>query len=130
MSTLAVGIDIGGTKIAAGLIDVRSGEVRVATTHPTAPHRGGGAVLADCVDITADLLRDQPRKGDAVIGIGVPELVDQRGRIRSDFQFDWRCTDLVAAFRALGLPRVESDVRNAALAEATFGAARGAGSAL
>lgn len=130
MTSLAVGIDVGGTKIAAGLVNVLTGEVMATLHAPTDPQRGGSAVLADCVEMAASLLSGSRHQGGVVIGLGVPELVDPRGRVRSDFQFNWLTTDLRSAFFSLGVPRVESDVRAGALAEATFGAARGERSAL
>lgn len=130
MTALAVGVDIGGTKIAAGLVDVDRGAVVASLHRPTAPARGGEAVLADCVAMVADLLAGREERGMAPIGLGVPELVDPAGTIRSAFQVDWRTVDLGAAFAHLGLAHVESDVRAGALAESAFGAAAGCGSAL
>ena len=42
----AVGIDVGGTKIAAGLVDCGSGRILAREDVPTRPERGGEAVLA------------------------------------------------------------------------------------
>lgn len=130
MTAVAVGIDIGGTKIAAGLVEVERGQVLAVRYRATAPGRGGDAVLADCVAMAADLLTGPARAGGLAIGLGVPELVSPDGAIHSAFQFDWRSTDIAAAFGHLGDVRVESDVRAGAIAEATFGAAVGAHGAL
>ena len=40
----AVGIDVGGTKIAAGVVDTSSGAVVERRRIPTCPERGGAAV--------------------------------------------------------------------------------------
>lgn len=134
MSARAIGIDIGGTKIAAGIVDLESGEVSRSLVQPTDPGRGGQAVLDDCLAIAGNLLEwcaiDDPDRGCAGIGIGVPELVDRGGNVQSAFQFDWMSLPVRQAFSSLGTVVIESDVRAAALAEATFGAARGATSAL
>ncbi len=134
MSDWAIGIDIGGTKIAAGVVDGCTGEVGYWSTQPTHPERGGQAVIDDCLAI-ARLLADwiavaAPGSGPVSIGIGVPELVDRKGRVQSAFQFDWMDLPVQGAFAGLGPVTIESDVRAAALAEARFGSARDAGSAL
>ena len=107
--TVAVGVDVGGTKLAAARVDTTSGAVLEARRAPTRPDRGPDAVLADCVAL-ADALGEGPR------GLAVCELVDPAGRVRSAETVDWRAADLSA------FDRVESDVRAAALAEARFGA--------
>jgi glucokinase len=51
----ALGIDVGGTKIAAGLVEFPSGRVLARRTLPTHPHRGGYAVLADALAAAEEL---------------------------------------------------------------------------
>jgi glucokinase len=117
--TYAVGIDVGGTKIAAALVDLKSGRLNERVVLPTDSARGGGAVLADCASLAASLGgRTCP------VGIGLCELVDLDGRPASADTIDWRDLDVAGA---IGAPRVviESDVRAAARAEARFGAGIG-----
>jgi predicted NBD/HSP70 family sugar kinase len=113
--TVALGLDVGATKIAAARVDVERGEIVAARRLATAPERGSGAVLADC-----RALADELGDGVVAIGLAVCEVVDPRGRVRSAETVDWRATDLLGTFDS-----VESDVRAAALAEARFGAGRG-----
>ena len=117
--TRAVGIDVGGTKIAAGLVELETGAVMRRVRQPTRPERGGAAVLADCAAMAAEL-----GAGDVPVGIGICELVDLDGRVASAETVDWRGLDVVAAFGAAPVT-IESDVRAAALAEARFGAGAG-----
>jgi glucokinase len=110
--TVALGLDVGGTKIAAARVDLERGSILAARRIPTAPQRGSDAVLADCRALAAEL-----GEGAALVGLAVCELVDPHGRVRSAETVDWRDADLLGAF-----DWVESDVRAAALAEARFGA--------
>ena len=115
----AVGIDVGGTKIAAGLVETGSGRLLEREEVPTRPERGGVAVLADCAALARAL-----GGGEQPVGIGLCELVDLDGRPASAETVDWRDLDLAGA---VGAPHVvlEADVRAAARAEAVFGAGAG-----
>jgi glucokinase len=114
----ALGIDIGGTKIAAGVVDGATGEILARETIPTRPERGGGAVLEDCAALARALGAELP------VGIGLCELVGLGGRAESADTIDWRDVDVAAAFEAPAVV-LESDVRAAARAEARFGAGTG-----
>jgi len=121
-ATLAVGIDVGGTKLAAALVDLDAGRAAgPIAVRPTRPDRGGRAVLADCADLAREVAGG---RRIAAVGLGVPEVVDPEGAIRTTETVDWRTADLAAAFDGLGPVHVESDVRAAAIAEARHGPAR------
>ncbi len=120
--TAVVGIDVGGTKVAAGLVEPRDGRVLERLEVPTAPERGPAAVLDDCVVLATRL---SAGLGPVPVGVGVCELVDLDGRVASGQTVDWRGLDVAGAFAAVGPARVEADVRAAALAEASLGAGQG-----
>jgi glucokinase len=115
----AIGIDVGGTKIAAAVVDTSTGMLLDRRRIPTLPQRGGPAVLADCAALAAELAG-----GRLPVGIALCELVDLEGRPASGDTVDWRGLDVAGE---IGAPAVfvESDVRAAALAEARLGAAVG-----
>jgi glucokinase len=113
-----VGIDVGATKIAAGVVDPASGAVTAERRRGTPRAQGGAAVLAACRELADELAP----KGAAAVGIGLCELVDLNGRPASGLSIDWRGLDVAGAFRSERPAVLESDVRAAAVAEARFGA--------
>lgn len=123
---VVVGLDVGGTKLAAARVRVGDGAVLLRHERPTAPERGPQAVLEDCVDLVSGIIA----AGDSAIGIGVCELVSPTGVITSEQTLAWGPLDVVGVFARLAPTVVESDVRTAALAEARYGAGRGVGSFL
>jgi glucokinase len=134
---LLVGVDVGGTKIAGGVVDPRTGTVRHRVTVPTDLRRGSEAVLHTTVALVRQLAETVAGEGSPLggVGVGVPELVSPTGDITSNHLLAWRRDELAAALAVDGGPvarddlpvRIESDVRAAAVAEARFGAGRGHG---
>jgi glucokinase len=123
----AIGLDVGGTKIAAGVVLWPSGEVLRRTVVPTNPTRGGEPILQDTCDLARDLhswaLGEQLEI--AGIGAGVAELVDCDGNVTSSCTIDWRDRPVQQRLSEIVPAIVESDVRAAAVGEAIFGAGRG-----
>ncbi len=124
-SRVALAFDIGGTKLAAGLVR-GDGSILTRRTQQTNAGRGGEAVMEDCLALVDELraeastLQLQP----AAIGLGVCELVDLEGNIISDQTIKWRGVS-VGERLGSGLPVViEADCRAAALCEARLGAGR------
>ncbi|MEX2137805.1 MAG: ROK family protein [Pirellulales bacterium] len=127
--TCLIGIDVGGTKIAAGLVTLPAGEVLARRLQPTLPERGGEAVLADVIALARSLQDDSIRLNTPAcgIGFGVAELVSPAGVILDQATIRW--VDLPVSARIesqTSLPAtIEADVRAAARGEAELGAGRG-----
>lgn len=125
---LAIGVDLGGTKIAAALVN-RNGEVLAKVRRPTQVEAGDTAVLdaiAACID---DLLAQAP---DPVLGIGVgsPGQVDpQHGIVRHALNLGWDEVSLLSGLTMrldTNLPLyVQRDSFAELLGEAYFGAGLG-----
>jgi len=120
--TLAAGVDVGGTKIDACIADPLTGEIVARARIPSLPERTGQVVLDDCVALVNQLAENRSLSS---IGVGVCEFVDRAGGITSAFTLDWLGTSVASSFAALAPASVCSDVRAAALAEASFGAGQG-----
>ncbi|MFC4561529.1 ROK family glucokinase [Nocardiopsis mangrovi] len=123
---LTIGVDIGGTKVAAGVVDP-GGRILDEVTHPTPG--GDGEALADVVGRAVAELRERRPEGEiAAVGVGTAGFVDEeRSRIvlganlgLADEPFKDRLR------RRVDLPIVvENDANAAAWAEVRFGAGRG-----
>ena len=131
MSDYALGVDIGGTKIAVGAID-RSGTVRARRTIPTDVEAGfaaGLARLSQAIDET--MAEGNAALGTPVgIGLGCPGPFDEAsGRIDNRYTLPgWEGHDIVSPLASrYGMPvRLVNDADAALLGEALAGAARGA----
>jgi glucokinase len=121
--TLSVGVDVGGTKIAAGVVG-EDGAIVAELRAPT-PTTSSDEILALIVSLIEKLRVDRNVES---IGIGVPGLVDvSRSVIQFTPNLPWRHEPLAAnVSAACGLPVIlENDANAAAWAEAQFGAGRG-----
>jgi glucokinase len=120
---LAIGIDIGGTKIAGGVV-APDGEVLVRDKVPTPDT--GDAIVSAVEALVAKLRAASPDV--AAIGVGAAGLVEwPEGRIRWAPNNAYRDLPLRALLaEKTGLPvRVDNDANVAAWAEARFGAGEG-----
>jgi|SRR5581483_1439172 glucokinase len=122
----ALGIDVGATKIAGGIVELSDGRVLHSRRVPTLFARGGQAVLDDTRVLAQELMGIAQANtwNIAGIGIGVPELVDLQGNVTSEYSIAWRGVPVQEIFSILAPTVVESDVRAAALGEAQYGAGR------
>lgn len=121
-----IGIDIGGTKIAGGIVS-DAGQVLVRKDRPTPVKLGGRQILQDSIELAAELLKCTDQSVEA-IGIGAGGQIDtEKGLVYSatDVLPGWRGIQITEAFTLeLGLKAsVDNDVNVLAVGEARFGAA-------
>ena len=127
--SLTIGVDVGGTKIAAGVIDER-GTV-LARERQRTPVSDADAAIACIADVVAKLRAKVTPETDAsigAVGLSVAGLVDERrSTVRLAPNLGW--SDLPVRDRVstlLDLPvTVENDANCAAWAEYRFGAGIG-----
>jgi glucokinase len=126
-SSYAVGVDVGGTRIAAGLVE-RKGRV-VKDAKRLTPKTGPFAVVDTIIDLVEEVSAGAHQSEIAGIGIGLPAQIDF---LRQSVEF---CTNLPLAgvdIRSLVMSRskldvtIDNDGHMAALGESRYGAAKGA----
>ncbi len=125
-----IGIDIGGTKIAGGVV-TSDGDVVSREERPTPIAEGGQRILAESIAVAKRLLEQFKGKVHG-IGVGAGGQIDtSKGLVFSatDVIPEWKGIRIVEAFSdVLGLTcAVDNDVNVLALAEGRFGAARSVG---
>ena len=122
-TNLVIGVDLGGTKILAGIID-HHGNVGATLERPTVT-----TSQAALLDELAAVVKALPQDGIAAVGFGIPSRIDHEhgialGAVNIPIR-DVRFAEEME--RRLGLPvAMENDASCAALAEFRLGAGRGA----
>jgi glucokinase len=124
---MLIGVDIGGTKVAAGIVSP-AGQVVARVQHPTPALQGPEAVLTTVVTLVAALR--QSSYDITAVGVGSAGQIDSARGIVVD------ANDNLPGFRGLALRErlqaalhlpvvIDNDVNTAAFAEAQRGAGRG-----
>ncbi len=122
----ALGIDVGGSKIAAGLVDSR-GRILADQRIPTPLGQGAYAVIDAIIRCARAIIGDAARSDLVGVGLGVPAQVDYR---RQEVEFSELVPLVGADVRTLvaselGLSvTMDNDANLAALGERRFGAAQ------
>src|SRR6266511_1917840 len=122
-TTSVIGVDLGGTKILAGVVD-RESRVLRRVEHPT-PVSSQAELLSRLDAVVEELLSED---GVAALGFGIPSTIDQvRGR--AVFSTNLPLADLDFRDRMkerFGLPvGIDNDANAATIAEWAVGAGRG-----
>lgn len=115
---VAIGIDVGGTKVAVGAVHA-DGDLEHRVQLATA-----GATPRDVANAAAGVAAQLGEGAEVLaVGVGICELV-QDGEVRSAASVPWTTSELAEALVGIGPVAVEADVVAAAAAEAAFGAGR------
>lgn len=124
---LVVGVDVGGTKIAAAVVDAEGvPHYRVRNPTDTSSPRATLDVIAYSVDQVIEEA-GLTRADIYAVGLGIPGLIDPaRGIGIASVNLNWRNVPVRAELQErLGLPCfIENDVKAAALGEARYGVGR------
>ena len=123
-----IGVDVGGTKIAAGLVD-SDGCVRGYQTSSTEVSNPQATLNAISQTIQR-VIRDTcvPISSLKGVGLGIPGLVDpQEGIGIASVNLQWENVNVTAELeKRIGIPcTIENDVKAAALGELNYGAGKG-----
>jgi glucokinase len=127
----AIGIDLGGTKIAAGAVDVATGEVTAQEVVPTEAHHGPSSVIERMARVVQSVRRKLGNDDVIACGLGLPGLLDLAAGetiFLPNLAGDWDHLPVAANLTEMTGLRTSliNDARAFTLAEATWGAGRGA----
>ena len=125
-----VGIDVGGTNIVCGLVDMEYNLLQTLK-RPTERHLGSDHVLNKMVSMIDELLENAKvdRSELKAVGAGIPGFIDpKRGYVTFNSNLQWRdlpFADLLS--EKIGVPVfIDNDVRMYIFGEAMKGAGKGA----
>ena len=113
-----VGVDIGGTKTAIAIVDTNKGSISSKIVIPSKKYRDDKKNLNLIINSSIELAKAHKIKH---IGIGVPELINNHGIIKGNYNFKWNNYNLTKFFPSNYFIKVDSDVRCHLLAEQKFG---------
>lgn len=123
-SDLAIGVDIGGTKVLGGVVDLTGKILR--TFRADTPREGGDALNQVIADVVAEL---QTTHKTESIGISAAGLVssDRQTMLGAPNIKDWDGVNIAKAlYKISGINSiVENDANSAAWAERVYGAGKG-----
>lgn len=129
-TTLVAGVDLGGTKIQAAIVD-RDGQIKAANRCKTLVEEGPDAVIGRIVELIGNLCRELGMKSSelAAVAVGVAGGVDDAtGTVDKAPNLGWVKVPLARRLtEGLGVGRVvlDNDVRVAVLGEWAYGLGKG-----
>lgn len=130
MQNLAIGIDLGGTKVLTALVDKDTGQVLYSVKKKTKKDKGEEKVISKIIDSINEILEETHLKIKEItsIGIGVAGQIDrEKGILVSATNLDFADLHLKEILEnQFNLPVfIANDVEAATIGELYFGAGRG-----
>lgn len=128
-----IGVDLGGTNIAAGIVDDH-GNIKYEKSIPTKANRPEKQIINDIKNLILDIISEYKiSKNDIeAIGIGIPGLADKKGNVKFCVNLKWKNVPLSKILsEEFDIPIfIDNDATVAALAEYECGSMKGAESAI
>jgi len=129
--TYAIGIDLGGTKILAAVVDITTGEIIASARKRTRAEKGQDFVAKRTIELTQAALSAANLPQDAsivTVGVGAAGQIDRKAGVVVDAPNlgvkNMQLADILG--RQFGKPvRVGNDVEVAALGEHIYGSGQG-----
>ncbi len=126
----SIGVDLGGTNIAAGLVNEKM-EIVARGSVPTLPDRGNAAVMQDMAELCLKLIADAELTPTDIAWVGIASpgsILHAEGMVERSDNLHFLRFPIVAELRArLPIEKIylENDANAATLAEALAGVAKG-----
>ena len=122
----AIGIDVGGTKIAAGIVQFPGGRLLRRQIVASNIRHGGRKTLDEVVNLAQQLADESTEHGHPprAIGLGICELIDPSGILLSQNCLRWSRLPVQERLGEIAPTLLEADVRAAAIGEALWGAGK------
>ncbi len=121
MTTVAIGIDVGGTKTALAVVEP-DGSIRRSDRIENRDADDSDGLLATIEQRCREMAA---HAHPVAVGVALPEVLDRDLELRSHVSVGWTRQQIVDALEPIAPVSIEADVRAAALAEARVGAGRG-----
>ena len=130
MKNYSIGVDLGGTKILAGLVEKETGKVLFEAKNKTKKEKGNEKIGAKILETIDEVLKNSnmPLNEISSIGIGLAGQVDRKnGILLNGINLDCRDFNVKNLIeKKYNIPLYAgNDVEVAALGELKFGAGRG-----
>tara|TARA_Y100000590_G_C15588198_1_gene965008 strand:- start:270 stop:1172 length:903 start_codon:yes stop_codon:yes gene_type:complete len=128
MNNYTIGIDIGGTKTSFAAIDLKKGKILKKVIIKSKFFKNDKKNLKNITQNTLEIINLIKKEYSIKInkvGIGVPELINNKGTIKGEFNFKWNNLNFEKHFKNFNIKaKADSDVRNALRGEKFFGNAK------
>ena len=118
---ITLGIDIGGTKTSIGIVNIKNGIILDKKIIPSKKYKNDNKNFEFIVKTSLELIKGKNIKK---IGIGVPELINNKGIVKGNYNFNWNNRNLANYFPNKFNIKVDSDVRCHLRAEKVYGLAK------